>query len=173
MRTYGKPLRVCSPRFLNFGEIGPATVSEILHTQVARIFLPQRTSKAAELYTPIRPERRRTPRRHIPIPLFVYGHTPDGHPFHEETFTSAVNVHGGSMRMEAGVQLGQRLLVINQKNECAQPCIIVFVGARLGNGIDVAFSFTAAMPYFWRTLRTGRYNASEIEWDYEESAAAE
>jgi hypothetical protein len=172
MRTHGKPLRVCSPRFLNFGEISPATVSEILHTQVARIFLPQRTSKAAELYTPIRPERRRTPRRHIPIPLFVYGHTLEGQPFYEETFTSAVNVHGGSMRMEAGVQLGQRLLVTNQRNECAQPCIIVFVGARPGNGIEVAFSFTAAMPHFWRSPGTDKMNALEL-WDYEGSSLAE
>jgi len=145
-------------------------VSEILHTQVARIFIPRTTSKAAELCTPIRPERRRTPRRHIPIPLFVYGHKPDGHPFHEETFTSAVNVHGGSMRMEAGVQLGQRLLVTNQKNESAQPCIIVFLGPRLGNGIDVAFSFTAAMPYFWRNPGAGKFSAEEVELDY---AAAE
>ena len=149
------------------------TVSEILQTQVTRIFIPQREPQAAELRSPIRPERRRTPRRHVPIPLFVYGHTAEGHPFYEETFTNAVNVHGGSMRMEASVQLGQRLLVTNQKNECALPCIVVFVGARLGGGIDVAFSFTAAMPYFWRSMRSGKFDAPEIEWDYEGSALAE
>jgi hypothetical protein len=47
------------------------------------------------------------------------------------------------------------------------------VGARLGSGIDVAFSFTAAMPYFWRTLRTGKHNALEMEWDYEEAVPSE
>ena len=155
---------------LDFGEISPATVSEILHTQVARIFLPNIRSNPAELYIPLRPERRRTPRKHIPIPLFVYGHTPEGQPFYEETFTNAVNVHGGSMRVEACVQLGQRLLVTNQKNECELPCIIVFVGARLGGGIDVAFSFTAAMPHFWRLPVWGKY--PEIELDCEESAPA-
>ena len=103
----------------------------------------------------------------------MYGHTPEGQPFYEETFTSAVNVHGGSMRMEVGVQLGQRLLVTNQKNECAQPCIIVFVGARLGTGIDVAFSFTAAMPHFWRNVGSGKFDAPEPQWDYEGSAFAE
>jgi hypothetical protein len=143
------------------------TVSETLHTQVARIFIPQQESKAAESCTPIRPERRRTPRKHIPIPLFVYGHTPEGHPFYEETFTNAVNGHGGSMRMEAGVQLGQRLLVTNQKNECALPCIVVFVGTRRGGGIDVAFSFTAARPYFWRNLGSGKCDGREADWDYE------
>ena len=77
------------------------------------------------------------------------------------------------MRLETGVQLGQRLLVTNRKNECELPCIIVFVGARLGSGTDVAFSFTAAMPYFWRTLQTGKHNALAMEWDYEEAVPSE
>ena len=137
------------------------------------MIVPGRESKSAELCTAIRPERRRTPRTHVPIPLFVYGHTPEGHPFYEDTSTIAINVHGGSMRMESSVQLGQRLLVTNQGNECAQPCIVVFVGARLGGTIDVAFSFTAAMPYFWRSLRTGKSNGHELEWSYGEIAITE
>jgi len=171
--THFSAFQVCSSRNFQFGRDTPATVSEILHTQVARIFIPQIESKPAELCIPIRPERRRTPRKHIPVPLFVYGHTQEGQPFYEETFTNTVNVHGGSMRMEAGVLLGQRLLVTNRKNECELPCIVVFVGSRLGSGIDVAFSFTAAMPYFWRTLRAGKHNALAIDWDYEESAPSE
>ena len=122
---------------------------------------------------PVRPERRRTPRKHLPVPLFVYGHTPEGQPFFEETCTNAVNVHGGSMRMKTGVQLGQRLLVANQKNDCELPCIVVFLDARLDGAIDVAFSFTAAMPYFWRTLPAGRNSAVEMEWDYEEATPSE
>jgi len=146
-------------------EISPATVSEILQTHVARIFIPQKEPRPTELCVPIRPERRRTPRRHLPIPLFVYGHTPEGNPFYEETFTSAVNVHGGSMRMETSVQLGQRLLVTNEKNDCAQPCIVVFVETRTGCGVDVAFSFTAAMPYFWRNPGANG-SSEEVDWDY-------
>jgi hypothetical protein len=141
-------------------------VSEILQTQVTRIFIPTIQPKTAELYIPLRLERRRTPRKHIPIPLFVYGHTSEGQPFYEETFTNAVNVHGGSMRMETAVQLGQRLLVTNQSNECALPCIVVFVRARLGGATDVAFSFTAAMPYFWRSLRASEFEGEDAEWDY-------
>jgi hypothetical protein len=86
---------------------------------------------------------------HIPIPLFVYGHSADGQPFYQETSTIALNVHGGSMRLEASVQLGQRLLVTNPENEHVQPCIVVFVGARLNGGVNVAFSFIAAIPSFW------------------------
>ncbi len=151
-------------------------MSETLHTQVARIFIPgdgipqdalpqnevlQEGPKAAGLCAPIRSERRRTPRDHTPIPLFVYGHKPDGQPFYEDSFTIAVNVHGGSMHLETSVQLGQRLLVTNQQNECTQPCIVVFVGARLAGGVDVAFSFTAAMPYFWNDGRLAKPNGRE------------
>lgn len=157
-------LRVCSPSLFSTLEMNPATVSEILQTHVAPIFIPHRESGSTELCTPIRPERRRTPRRHLPIPLFVYGHTPEGQPFYEETFTSTVNVHGGSMRMETNVQLGQRLLVTNEKNDCAQPCIVVFVGTRLGGGVDVAFSFTAAMPHFWRNPGGEKFGEAEMEW---------
>src|SRR5690349_15795834 len=82
------------PRIFQPRETNPAIVSEILQTQVTRIFLPQTSLKTAALRTPIRPERRRTPRRHIPVPLFVYGHAPEGQPFYEVAFTSAVNVHG-------------------------------------------------------------------------------
>jgi hypothetical protein len=140
-------------------------VSEILQTHVARIFIPRKDPRPAELCTPIRPERRRTPRQPLPIPLFVYGHTPEGQPFYEETFTTAVNVHGGSMRMDTSVQLGQRLLVTNQENDCAQPCIVVFVGTRLGGGVEVAFSFTAAMPSFWGNSAADKFSATEMEWE--------
>lgn len=161
------------PKSFSTLETGPATVSEILQTHVARIVIPQKEPKSTELCIPIRPERRRTPRRHIPIPLFVYGHTPEGAPFYEETFTSAVNVHGGSMRMEVSVQLGQRLLVTNEKNDCAQPCIVVFVEPRRDGGVDVAFSFTAAMPYFWRTPGTDELSATDMEWEPAASALTE
>lgn len=72
--------------------------------------------------------------------------------------------------METSVQLGQRLLVVNQINECAQPCIVVFVGTRLDGRIDVAFSFTAAMPYFWRNSPTDKLDGLEVEWNCEEAA---
>ena len=34
--------------------------------------------------------------------------------------------------------------------------IVVFVGARLGGGFDVAFSFTAAMLHFWEKPGAGK-----------------
>ena len=96
-------------------------MSETLQSLTTELLIPLQRPKSAELFTPIRPERRRTPRQGTPVPLFVYGYAPEGQPFYERTETMAVNVHGGSMRMETPVQLGQRLLVTNRENECSQP----------------------------------------------------
>jgi len=94
-------------------------------------------------------DRRRTPRNEIEIPIFVYGHTPEGEPFYEETSTVAVNAHGGSISIRAAVQLGQRLLVTNKGNAREQACIVVRVNARADGGAEIGFSFTAATPSFW------------------------
>jgi hypothetical protein len=131
-------------------------VSETLPSLTTELLIPLRKPKTEELFIPIRPERRRTPRQHAPIPLFVYGYGPEEHAFHEGTATIAVNVHGGSMRMNTAVQLGQRLLVTNRENERSQPCIVVFVGERLDGGFDVAFSFTAEMIHFWEKPGPGK-----------------
>lgn len=128
-------------------------MSETLQSLTPELLIPLQKSKSEELFLPIRPERRRTPRQHVPIPLFIYGYGPEEHTFYEGTATIAVNVHGGSMRMNTAVQLGQRLLVTNRENERSQPCIVVFVSERLGGGFDVAFSFTAAMIHFWEQPR--------------------
>ena len=139
-------------------------MSETLQSLTTEFLIPLRRPKSAELFIPIRPERRRTPRQGTPVPLFVMGYAPEGHTFYERTETMAVNVHGGSMRMETAVQLGQRLLVTNRENECSQPCIVVFVGARLGGGSDVAFSFTpAAMMHFWEKPGPGKIKDQATE----------
>jgi hypothetical protein len=39
--------------------------------------------------------------------------------------------------------------------------------------VDVAFSFTAAMPYFWRTPGTDEFSATETEWEPAASALTE
>ncbi len=140
-------------------------MSETVQIQSTHLFIPNRDSQTTELCIPIRPERRRTPRKHIPIPLFVYGYSADGQTFYEETSTIAVNLHGGSMRMEAGVQLGQRLLVTNPANEHVEPCIVVFVGARLNGAVNVAFSFTAAMPSFWHCGADGEPEEAAQAWE--------
>jgi hypothetical protein len=90
------------------------------------------------------PDRRVTPRVHVHIPLFVYGHTQTGDPFHEETSTISINGPG------------QRLVVTNQGNDQTEQCIVVSVVAGTTDGSNIALKFPTPMPQFWRGLEIGK-----------------
>jgi hypothetical protein len=101
-------------------------------------------------------ERRRTPRVYVHIPIFVYGHTPEGDPFHEETWTISINGGGGLISMSSRVQPGQRLAVTNQGNDQTEQCIVVSVTAGWTDGGKIALKFPTPMPQFWRQLEIGK-----------------
>jgi hypothetical protein len=71
-----------------------------------------------------RPERRRTTRLNVQVPLFVYGYTPEGNPFYEDACTIAINTHGGLIFMPTIVRPGQRLLVTKEGDEQAKEGIV-------------------------------------------------
>jgi hypothetical protein len=101
-------------------------------------------------------ERRRTPRVYVHIPLFVYGRTPAGDPFHEETWTISINGGGGLISMSSRVKPGQRLAVTNQGNDQTEQCIVVSVTAGPTDGSKIALKFPTPMPQFWRQLEIGK-----------------
>lgn len=96
-----------------------------------------------------RPERRRTARCNVQVPLFVYGHTPEGDPFYEDARTIAINAHGGLIFMPTIVRPGQRLLVTKEGDEQTKECVVLSVRARLAHGADVALEFPTPIPHFW------------------------
>jgi hypothetical protein len=98
-------------------------------------------------------DRRMTSRIYVRIPLFIYGHTPVGDPFHEKTYTIAVNGAGGLISMSRGVQPGQRLVVTNEGNDQTQECIVVSVQPYGGH---IALKFPTPTPQFWRDLEIGK-----------------
>jgi hypothetical protein len=95
-----------------------------------------------------RPERRRTARLNVQVPLFVYGYTPEGDPFYEDAHTIAINTHGALIFMPIIVRPGQRLLVTKEGDEQAKECIVLSVRARLMQGADVALEFPTPIPDF-------------------------
>jgi len=102
------------------------------------------------------PDRRVTPRVYVHIPLFVYGHTQAGDPFHEEARTISINGAGGLISMSSRVEPGQRLAVTNQGNEQTEQCIVVSVVAGASDGSNIALKFPTPMPQFWRGLEIGK-----------------
>jgi hypothetical protein len=101
-------------------------------------------------------DRRVTPRVYVHIPIFVYGRTPSGDPFHEEARTISINGAGGLISMSSRVQPGQRLAVTNQGNDQTEQCVVVSVAEGTADGSDIALKFPAPMPQFWRELEIGK-----------------
>ncbi|MGA7792947.1 MAG: hypothetical protein WCA19_07905 [Candidatus Acidiferrales bacterium] len=102
------------------------------------------------------PDRRVTPRVYVHIPLFVYGRTQAGDPFHEEARTISINGAGGLISMSSRVQPGQRLAVTNQGNDQTEQCIVVSVAGGSADANKIALKFPAPMPQFWRELEIGK-----------------
>jgi hypothetical protein len=97
-----------------------------------------------------RPDRRRTRRARVQIPLLVYGYTLHDGPFAEKTSTIEINAHGALIAMETAVPPGERLLLTNETNQKTQQCIVLSVTTRQRSEEEVAVAFTTAAPQFWR-----------------------
>jgi len=109
----------------------------------------QTVGPSAVTYT----DRRISNRTYVRIPLFIYGHTPGGDPFYEETYTIAVNGAGGLISMTSGVQPGQRLVITNEGNDQTQECVVVSIAPY---GSYVGLKFPTPTPQFWRDLEIGK-----------------
>lgn len=101
-------------------------------------------------------DRRMTRRIYVDIPVFIYGYTPDGSPFYEETCTIAINGGGGLISMNSSVRTGQLLAVTNEGNDQTQECVVVSVEAQHTHGSHVALKFPSPLPQFWRELEIGK-----------------
>jgi hypothetical protein len=102
------------------------------------------------------PNRRRTDRTHVQIPLFIYGYTLGEVPFYEGACTSVINANGGLMSMRSRVRPGQHLLVTNEGNEQTQEGIVVSVRVQRPGNVHVAFKFLSSTPQFWCNLEIGK-----------------
>lgn len=98
------------------------------------------------------PERRRTPRLRVHIPLLVYGYKGKS-PFHEDVCTIEVNAHGGLISTQTPLRPNQKLLVVNKGNESKERCVVLAVRVRQERGFDVAFEFLHPTPQFWQDLQ--------------------
>lgn len=88
------------------------------------------------------------------VPLFVYGYTMAGEPFHEDTNTLEVNANGGLLRLDANVLCGQKLLVVNRVTKAEQECRVVTLAKRPKHtDLRVGVAFARSAPGFWDTRR--------------------
>jgi PilZ domain len=94
-------------------------------------------------------ERRRTMRVMLSVPLRVTGHSQTGEKFTILTQSHTVSLHGASLELDAGVVLGEVLLLENEKtHERVEGKVVAIRRSRDGKTY-VGVEFTTPEPNFW------------------------
>jgi hypothetical protein len=96
------------------------------------------------------PNRRRSRRWSLDVPVYVYGHGPGKEPFHEEAHTLNVSANGGLLLLSVPVQKGQTLLLTNQLTEQEQDCEVVYLGTRHTRTVETGIAFPRTNLKFWQ-----------------------
>jgi hypothetical protein len=96
-----------------------------------------------------RVEHRKTKRSQPRVSLLVYGSDVDKHPFHEETDPLNANEEGCLLLLETPIVRGQRLFVVNLRNQDERECRVVRLGKPLRGKRQVAVEFLRPAPEFW------------------------
>lgn len=92
---------------------------------------------------------RRSTRVLLSLPVLVQGETDGAGSMLEETDTLVVSAHGALITLAMPVELGQGLLLKNQKTQEEQPCTVVYLGALVEGKTPVGVEFSRPAPHFW------------------------
>ncbi len=98
------------------------------------------------------PDRRRSERIELRVPVLIYGHPPGGDPFYEEATTLQVSAHGGLLILPPGVKVGQKLLLTNKHTQEEQECHVVRFDPPYREKLVAGIEFTQPVPDFWRAV---------------------
>ena len=66
-----------------------------------------------------------------------------------EALTQVVNAHGGLMKVQMELHVGQPMLLVNPQNKVEQGCRVVRVDDTAEGDFAVAFEFDTPNPKFW------------------------
>jgi hypothetical protein len=117
---------------------------------------PSRGSSAAAGRVQPLPERaepRSSPRISTRIPVMAYGGSQEEISFHESTTTLVVNASGGLITLNAKVNVGDTVFVVNQSTQGEQECRVAYVGPEFEGKLRVGFAFKRQTPSFWKIDR--------------------
>lgn len=101
---------------------------------------------------------RRSQRIPLDVPLVIKGRTAGQEEFREETFTLSASAHGVLLTLKSTVSLGQKLLLLNQRNWDELVGQVVYVGLPHAGLTRVGIEFDQVSPDFWSL------NAPPADW---------
>jgi diguanylate cyclase (GGDEF)-like protein/PAS domain S-box-containing protein len=104
----------------------------------------------ADQITQIRhPERRRSERRLLDIPVVLYGESLTGKMFQEETFTISVSAHGALVLMTTKVAPAQKIVLKNEQTKEQIEGKVACFHPVFGGMVQVAIEFAKPASRFW------------------------
>ena len=94
------------------------------------------------------PNRRRSQRVMLSLPVTVSGKTVDG-PFSEQTQTIVVNAHGALVGLKAKVVKGQAVCIVRGPSSEEQVCQVIWIGPTAEGITQCGIEFSKPCPNFW------------------------
>lgn len=92
---------------------------------------------------------RRSKRISLDVPLVVKGKTEGQQDFREETFTLSASAHGVLITLRTKVSMGQKVILLNQKNWDECEGLVAYIGTPHGGLTRVGIEFVQPAPHFW------------------------
>ena len=93
--------------------------------------------------------QRRSSRVFTRIPVRAAGRDLLGKKFKENSQTIVINAHGGLLYVQAELQVGAEVILINPATEEEQDCRVVYLGDTSEKGTRVGVEFLSPSPHFW------------------------
>jgi hypothetical protein len=94
-------------------------------------------------------DRRRSERVMLRMRITVIAEDTEHKRQQREALTQVVNAHGGLMKMQVELYVGQPMLLLNPQNKVEQSCRVVRVDDTAEGDFAVAFEFDNPNPKFW------------------------
>lgn len=92
---------------------------------------------------------RRSSRVFSRIPVQAKGKNAEGRKYQERTQTIVINAHGGLLYLQAPLEMGADLILVNPATEEEQECRVVYLGDTSDKGTRVGVEFLSPSPHFW------------------------
>lgn len=92
---------------------------------------------------------RRSSRVFTRIPVKAKGKGHAGRKFSENGQTIVINAHGGLLYLQAELELGAELVLVNPATEEEQECRVVYLGDTSDRGTRIGIEFLSPSPHFW------------------------
>src|SRR6267143_1198081 len=95
----------------------------------------------------------RNQRSHLELPVIVCGQSLNEEPLHEAARTLVVHPNGALIALDATVELGQELVLVNPKTKAEAACrVIGFESSKNGCKFSVDVEFSHSTAKFWGVL---------------------